>query len=64
MTRILTTANGVPVADNQNSLTAGERGPIVLEDFHLLEKLAHFGFIVGINHAIGGEIYATMSDAP
>jgi catalase len=38
----LTTANGVPVADNQNSLTAGARGPIVLEDFHLLEKLAHF----------------------
>lgn len=38
----LTTANGVPVTDNQNSLTAGERGPIVLEDFHLFEKLAHF----------------------
>jgi catalase len=40
--KYLTTANGVPVADNQNSLTAGERGPIVLEDFHLFEKLAHF----------------------
>ena len=38
----LTTANGVPVYDNQNSLTAGERGPIVIEDFHLFEKLAHF----------------------
>jgi catalase len=38
----LTTANGVPVSDNQNSITAGERGPIVLEDFHLFEKLAHF----------------------
>ena len=38
----LTTANGVPVYDNQNSLTAGERGPIVFEDFHLFEKLAHF----------------------
>ena len=38
----LTTANGVPVPDNQNSLTAGERGPIVFEDFHLFEKLAHF----------------------
>ncbi len=38
----LTTANGVPVHDNQNSLTAGERGPIVVEDFHLFEKLAHF----------------------
>ncbi len=40
--RYLTTANGVPVTDNQNSLTAGERGPIVFEDFHLFEKLAHF----------------------
>ena len=38
----LTTANGVPVSDNQNSLTAGERGPIVFEDFQLFEKLAHF----------------------
>ena len=38
--KFLTTANGVPVADNQNSLTAGERGPIVFEDFHLFEKLA------------------------
>jgi catalase len=38
----LTTANGVPVADNQNSITAGDRGPIVFEDFHLFEKLAHF----------------------
>jgi len=40
--RHLTTANGVPVSDNQNSLTAGARGPIVFEDFHLFEKLAHF----------------------
>ena len=38
----LTTANGVPVGDNQNSLTAGARGPVVVEDFHLIEKLAHF----------------------
>jgi catalase len=41
-TKHLTTANGVPVSDNQNSVTAGERGPIVFEDFHLFEKLAHF----------------------
>lgn len=41
-TKHLTTANGVPVSDNQNSLTAGPRGPIVFEDFHLFEKLAHF----------------------
>lgn len=42
MSKKLTTANGVPVADNQNSITAGARGPIVVEDFHLFEKLAHF----------------------
>jgi catalase len=40
--KYLTTANGVPVSDNQNSITAGPRGPIVFEDFHLFEKLAHF----------------------
>jgi catalase len=40
--RHLTTATGAPVADNQNSITAGERGAIVFEDFHLFEKLAHF----------------------
>ena len=38
----LTTATGAPVPDNQNSLTAGARGPIVFEDFHLFEKLAAF----------------------
>src|SRR5258708_38096411 len=40
--RILTTAAGAPVGDNQNSVTAGPRGPIALQDFWLLEKLAHF----------------------
>ncbi len=39
---ILTTAQGVPVADNQNSLTAGLRGPVLLQDVQLIEKLAHF----------------------
>ena len=38
----LTTASGIAVADNQNSLTAGPRGPILLQDFHLIEKLQHF----------------------
>ncbi|MPR03976.1 catalase [Pseudomonas sp. MAFF 212408] len=42
MSTILTTASGAPVADNQNSRTAGPRGPVLLDDFHLLEKLAHF----------------------
>jgi catalase len=30
------------VADDQNSLTAGERGPVLMQDVQLLEKLAHF----------------------
>ena len=38
----LTTTNGCPVADNQNSMTAGPRGPMLLQDFWFLEKLAHF----------------------
>ncbi len=38
----LTTAAGIPVSDNQTSLTAGERGPTLLQDHYLLEKLAHF----------------------
>ncbi len=41
MTRRLTTTAGAPIADNQNSLSAGERGPILMQDYQLLEKLAH-----------------------
>ncbi|MEO7557535.1 MAG: catalase, partial [Gammaproteobacteria bacterium] len=40
--KILTTNFGAPVADNQNSLTAGKDGPTLLQDMHLLEKHAHF----------------------
>ncbi|BCS30985.2 catalase HPII [Luteitalea sp. TBR-22] len=40
--RMLTTNQGVPVADNQNSLKAGLRGPTLLEDFILREKITHF----------------------
>ena len=38
----LTTNHGIPVSDNQNSLRAGERGPTLLEDFLLREKIFHF----------------------
>ncbi len=38
----LTMSNGCPVADNQNVLTAGPRGPMLLQDVWFLEKLAHF----------------------
>jgi hypothetical protein len=37
----LTTTGGNPVADNQNSITAGPRGPLLMQDYQLLEKLAH-----------------------
>ncbi len=40
--KILTTESGAPVTDNQNSRTAGAAGPVLIEDFHLIEKLAHF----------------------
>ena len=38
----LTTNHGLPIADNQNSLKVGERGPTLLEDFILREKITHF----------------------
>lgn len=37
----LTTTAGAPIADNQNTLTAGKRGPVLMQDYQLLEKLAH-----------------------
>ena len=38
----LTTSAGIPVGDNQNSLTAGPRGPLLVQDWQLFEKHAHF----------------------
>ena len=40
--RVLTTSSGAPVDDNQNSLTAGPRGPVLIQDVHLIDKLAKF----------------------
>jgi len=40
--KTLTTSSGNPVDNNQNSMTAGPRGPILLQDFTLIDKLAHF----------------------
>ena len=37
----LTTTAGAPVSDNQNVETAGPRGPVLMQDYQLLEKLAH-----------------------
>ncbi len=59
----LTTASGIPVADNQNTLTAGPRGPVLLQDFWLLEKLAHFNrerIPERVVHAKGSGAYGTL----
>jgi len=37
----LTTSAGNPIADNQNSIIAGPRGPVLLQDYQLIENLAH-----------------------
>ena len=60
----LTTTNGCPVADNQNVITAGPRGPMLLQDFWFLEKLAHFDREVIPErrmHAKGSGAYGTFT---
>ncbi len=60
----LTTAAGIPVGDNQNSLTAGPRGPILMQDFHLIEKMAHFNrerIPERVVHAKGAGAYGTFT---
>jgi catalase len=42
MSKTMTTSQGSPVDDNQNSLSAGTEGPLLISDFHLIDKLAHF----------------------
>ena len=60
----VTTASGIPVADNQNSLSAGPRGPLLLQDFHLIEKLQHFNrerIPERVVHAKGSGAYGTFT---
>jgi catalase len=60
----LTTASGAPVADNQNSLTAGPRGPILVQDWQLFEKHAHFNrerIPERVVHAKGSAAYGTLA---
>ncbi len=40
--KTLTNNFGAPLSDNEHSLTAGERGPVLIQDYSLIEKLAHF----------------------
>ncbi|MFC5550009.1 catalase [Massilia aerilata] len=60
----LTTASGIPVPDNQNSITAGPRGPVLLHDFHLIEKLQHFNrerIPERVVHAKGSGAYGSFT---
>ncbi len=60
----LTTTGGAPVADNQNIMTAGPRGPALLQDVWFLEKLAHFDREVIPErrmHAKGSGAYGTFT---
>ncbi|EWT02393.1 catalase [Intrasporangium oryzae NRRL B-24470] len=63
-TKPLTTVAGAPVWENQNSLTAGARGPLLLQDVWFLEKLAHFDREVIPErrmHAKGSGAYGTFT---
>jgi catalase len=60
----ITTASGIPVADNQNSHQRGPRGPLLLQDFHLIEKLQHFNrerIPERVVHAKGSGAYGTFT---
>jgi catalase len=71
--RILTTRQGHPVTDNQNTRTVGNRGPATLENYQLLEKISHFDrerIPERVVHARGAgahgvfEAYGTVGDEP
>jgi catalase len=60
----LTTASGSPIADNQNSLTVGARGPLLVQDWQLFEKHAHFNrerIPERVVHAKGSGAYGTLT---
>src|SRR5580704_255589 len=61
--KTLTSESGAPVADNQNSLTAGPRGPVLVQDWQLFEKHAHFNrerIPERVVHAKGSAAYGTL----
>jgi catalase len=60
----LTSANGAPVADDQNSITAGKRGPLTFDNWRAFEKLAHFNrerIPERVVHARGTGTYGTFT---
>jgi len=60
----LTTASGIPYSQNENSMSAGERGPLLLQDFILHEKMAHFNrerIPERVVHAKGTAAFGTLT---
>jgi len=60
----LTSANGAPVADDDNSITAGPRGPLTFDNHYTFEKLAHFNrerLPERVVHARGSAAYGTFT---
>jgi len=61
---VMTTTAGAPVADNQNSWTAGPHGPVLMQDWQLIEKLAHQNrerIPERVVHAKGWGAYGTLT---
>jgi catalase len=62
--KTLTTDAGIPVGDNQNALTAGPRGPLLVQDWQLFERHAHFNrerIPERVVHAKGSGAYGTLT---
>ena len=62
--KIMTTAAGAPIGNNQHSLTAGPRGPVLMQDVQLIEKMAHFNrerIPERVVHAKGAGAYGTLT---
>jgi len=60
----LTNLSGIPVASNDTSKTAGERGPLLFEDYQLFEKMAHFNrerIPERVVHAVGAGAFGTFT---
>lgn len=60
----LTTSNGAPIAEDQNSISAGERGSLTFDNFRMFEKLAHFNrerIPERVVHARGNGAYGTFT---
>src|ERR1700687_1241112 len=58
------TAAGTPVVNNQNSQTAGPRGPVLMQEYQLMEKMAHFNrerVPERVVHAKGAGAYGTLT---